>query len=101
MDAEKAVFEVANCLNAIRQFASSSVRTSCGKMNLQELLDNRAIVSSKVVQDLSEDLLTWGFTINKFEITEMAPRNRQVKSALNNQITAEQEAKETRIKADS
>lgn len=100
-DPEKAVFEVANCIEAIRVFAQSSVRTACGKLDLQEILDNRAMISAKVQEDMKECLVDWGFAINKFEINDLNPRDHKVKVALNNQITAEQTAKEKRINAES
>jgi len=98
---EKAVFAVAHCLEAIRVFASSSVRTACGKMELQEILDNRSLISSKVMEDMKDELMGWGFNINRFEISEMDARDPRVKSALKNQIQAEQESKEKMINADS
>jgi len=100
-DPEKAVFEVGNCKNAIRTFAMSSVRTACGKMDLQEILDNRSIISSKVEQDMKDDLKDWGFNINKFEINDLNPADSKVMNSLKLQITAEQDSKEKHINADS
>jgi len=100
-DPEKAVFEVGNCKMAIRTFAMSSVRTACGKMDLQEILDNRSIISSKVEQDMKDDLKDWGFNINKFEISDLNPADRKVMESLKLQITAEQDSKEKHINADS
>jgi len=100
-DAEKAVFEVGNCKNAIRTFAMSSVRTAVGKMDLQEILDNRAIISSKVEQDMKDDLHDWGFNITKFEISDVNPTDTRVSQSLKLQITAEQDSKEKHINADS
>lgn len=70
-------------------------------MDLQEILDNRALISGKVQEDMSDDLKSWGFTITKFEISELQPKDKKVKFALNNQIIAEQDAKEKHINADS
>lgn len=70
-------------------------------MNLQDILENRSVISNKVKDELKEELYSWGFNINKFEISELNPKNRLVKEALKNQINAEQQSKETRITADS
>mmetsp|Transcript_84264 Transcript_84264/g.181692 ORF Transcript_84264/g.181692 Transcript_84264/m.181692 type:complete len:94 (+) Transcript_84264:398-679(+) len=70
-------------------------------MELQEILDNRSLISSKVMEDMKDELMGWGFNINRFEISEMDARDPRVKSALKNQIQAEQESKEKMINADS
>lgn len=101
VDPEKAVFNVANCLEAIRTFAQSSVRTAVGKMELQEILDNRSLVSGKVQEDIRDDIAEWGFNITRFEISDLSARDRRVQEALKKQITAEQESKEKKINADS
>lgn len=101
VDPEKAVFAVANCLAAIRVFAQSSVRTAVGKMDLQEILDNRSLVSGKVQEDVRDDIAEWGFNITRFEIADLVAKDRRVNDALKKQITAEQESKEKKINADS
>lgn len=53
---ERAVFNVQNCLAAVRTFAQSSVRTSVGKLELQEILDNRGIINEKVIADLKDEI---------------------------------------------
>jgi len=70
-------------------------------MTLQEILDNRSMVSAKVQEDLMEDLKTWGFNIRTFEIKDIQPKNRKVRDALKNQINAEVSSKEKHINADS
>lgn len=101
MDANKACFSVAHCLESIRLFATSSARTVVGKMTLQDILDNRSVISAKVIEDMRDDLKTWGFNIRSFEINEIRPKDAKVRKALNNQINAQQDAKEKQILADS
>lgn len=101
MDANKACFSVAHCLESIRLFATSSARTVVGKMTLQDILDNRSVISAKVIEDMRDDLKTWGFNIRSFEINEIKPKDSRVRKALNNQINAQQDAKEKQILADS
>lgn len=101
MDPTKACFSVAHCLESIRIFATSSVRTFVGKMTFQEILDNRSAISAKVQEDLTEDLQNWGFTIRTFEIKELRPKSKSVENALKKQINAEVSSKEKTIQADS
>lgn len=101
VDPIKACFSVAHCFESIRVYASSSARTCVGKMTLQEILDNRSMVSAKVQEDLMEDLKTWGFNIRTFEIKDIQPKNKKVRDALKNQINAEVSSKEKHINADS
>jgi len=70
-------------------------------MTLQEILNNRSIISAKVTEDMKDDLKTWGFSIRSFEIKDIKPSNLKVRTALSNQINAQQSAKEKEINADS
>jgi len=101
VDAYKACFTVAHCIESIRVFASSSARTVVGKLTLQEILDNRSFVSAKVMEDMKEELKGWGFAIRSFEIKDIKPMDKRVRKALNNQINAQQNMKEIQINADS
>lgn len=101
VNAEKAAFNVQNCISAIRILSQSSVRTSIGKLELQEILDNRAVINEKVLADLKDEIEYWGFNITRCEISSIEPRNAKVKSSLNDQINAEQLSKEKHIQADS
>jgi len=101
IDSKKAVYGVARCIKAIRWFAQSSCRTAIGKMELQELLDNRSAVSNKVLEDVSDELKEWGFSISRFEIQDLTPKNTYIADALKNQINAEQTSKKMQIDADS
>jgi len=70
-------------------------------MELQEILDNRAVISAKVIEDTRETAMSWGFDVHRFEISELGARDQRVQRALKNQIQAEQESKEKFIQADS
>lgn len=101
VDPIKACFNIAHCFESIRVFAASSARTCVGKMTLQEILDNRSLISAKVQEDLQEDLKGWGFIIRSFEIKDIQPKNKKVRDALKSQINAEVSSKEKHINADS
>lgn len=101
VDPIKACFSIAHCYEAIRVMASSSARTCVGKMTLQEILDNRSMISAKVQEDLVEDLRGWGFTIRTFEIKDVTAYSKKVQEALKKQINAEVASKEKHIQAES
>jgi len=82
-------------------FAQSSVRTAVGKLELQEILDNRNVINTKVLSDLKDQIEAWGFTITRCEMSSIEARNSRVKNALNDQINAEQISREKHIQADS
>jgi len=92
---------VQNCLNSIRIFAESSVRTAVGKLELQEILDNRQVINTKVLTDLKDEIMHWGFNIGRCELSSVEPVDQRVKKALNDQINAEQVSREKHIQADS
>lgn len=56
---------------AITQFATSGMRTACGKMDLNHVFENREAISAKVVSDMNESEQKWGVKIMRFEVTEM------------------------------
>lgn len=98
---EKTCYKVQNCLYAISVFAQSSVRTACGKLELQEILDNRTVINQKVLNDLKDEIEKWGFSITRCEISSIEAKDRRIKEALNDQINAEQISREKHIQADA
>lgn len=50
---------------------------------------------------MKEDLKSWGFTIRSFEIKDIKAADKRVRAALNDQINAQQNAKEKQINSDS
>jgi len=70
-------------------------------LSLQDLLDNRSAINNKVLEDIKDEIIPWGFTMSRCEISNLEARDRRVKESLNDQINAEQLSKQKHIEADS
>jgi len=59
------------------------------------------VINTKVLNDLKDEVVNWGFAITRCELNSVEARDNRVKSALNDQINAEQISREKHIQADS
>jgi regulator of protease activity HflC (stomatin/prohibitin superfamily) len=89
-DPEKASYGVTNYKMATTQLAQTTVRSVLGTLDLDRCFEERDLISSKVVQVLSEAGLTWGIKIFRYEIQNIVPP-LSVKEAMEKQVSAERE----------
>lgn len=93
-DPERVCYKVSSIIYAVKNLITSSARTAVGKMDIQELINNRDAVKLKVKADCADVLKEWGTDITRFEITALEAADRMVKEALKKVMTAERERKE-------
>lgn len=94
-DAQKAVLEVENFLEAVTLSAQTALRASIGKNKLTTLLSERDYICNEIQQMLDKKTNSWGITILSVEITDIIiPEN--LEDAMSKQAQAERE-KEARI----
>jgi len=85
----------------VDNFATSSLRTAIGKMDLNDIFENRTGVTAKVMTDMGETLEEWGGKIARFEITDLLPTDREVRTALHKKATTEREKLEMTTMAEA
>ncbi len=90
MDPEKASYGVTDYRMATIQLAQTTVRSVLGTLDLDRCFEERDLISSKVVQVLSEAGVTWGIKIYRYEIQNIVPP-ASVKEAMEKQVSAERE----------
>ena len=94
-DAQKAVLEVENFIEAVTLSAQTALRASIGKNNLSTLLTDRAFICNEIQQILDEKTNPWGITILSVEFTDIIiPDN--LEDAMSRVAQAERE-KEARV----
>lgn len=94
-DAQKAVLEVENFIEAVTLSAQTALRASIGKNNLSTLLSDRAFICNEIQQILDEKTNPWGISILSVEFTDIIiPGN--LEDAMSKVAQAERE-KEARV----
>jgi len=94
-DAQKAVLEVENYLEAVTLSAQAALRDSIGKHDLSVLLSEREILCNEIQSILDEKTNPWGITILSVELTDIIiPQN--LEDAMSKKAQAERE-KQSRI----
>ncbi len=90
IDPEKASYGITDYKMATTQLAQTTVRSVLGTLDLDRCFEERDLISSKVVQVLSEAGMAWGIKVFRYEIQNIIPPN-SVKEAMEKQVSAERE----------
>lgn len=98
-DAYLAAYGANNPIYSTVQLAQAVMRTQVGKLELDELFENRSVINNKVVENMEDDVQPWGCNVKRFEITDLEPTDLKVAEALNRQATAERIKRETILRA--
>ena len=90
VDAQQALFSIANFDVAIDALARTALRSVIGTMTLDEALSERERINTDVQAQMEAVTDKWGIRINRIEIIEIAPP-QQILQALALQKQADQE----------
>jgi regulator of protease activity HflC (stomatin/prohibitin superfamily) len=99
MSPDKALFEVTDYRSATLNMAQTTLRSTIGEMDLDEILFNREVINAKLRDQLDTSTDRWGVRVEGVEIREVDPIGR-VKAAMEAQTTAERERRAAILKAD-
>ncbi|HIH01182.1 TPA: SPFH/Band 7/PHB domain protein [Thermoplasmata archaeon] len=99
VDPEKAFFQVANYKLATVALAQTTLRSTIGDMELDEVLYNRAVINTQLRDTLDEATDPWGVKVEMVEIREVDPVGA-VKAAMEEQTAAERERRAAILRAD-
>lgn len=89
-DPRLASYGTANFQLAIIQLAQTSLRSECGKRELDRLLEERNDINRAIIAALDEASPNWGVKVLRYEIKDITPPDAVLKS-MQTQITAERE----------
>ena len=90
VDPVKASYGVTNYIFAAIQLAQTTTRSIIGTLDLDKTFEERDLISTKVVQVLSEAGQSWGITVHRYEIKGISTPET-VRNAMEQQVTADRE----------
>jgi hypothetical protein len=99
IDPEKAFFEINNYRVATIALAKTTLRSTIGDMELDEVLYNRHTINLRLRDILDEATDPWGVKVEAVEIREVDPVG-PVKAAMEEQTAAERERRAAILRAD-
>jgi regulator of protease activity HflC (stomatin/prohibitin superfamily) len=88
MDAEKAFLEVDQYKRAVSNLAQTTLRAVLGDMELDDTLNKRQEINTRIRRELDEPTDEWGIRVESVEVREVNP-SRDVQQAMEKQTSAE------------
>ncbi|MFO7926118.1 MAG: SPFH domain-containing protein [Halobacteriota archaeon] len=88
MDARKAFLEVDDYKKAVSNLAQTTLRAVLGDMELDDTLNKRQQINSKIRKELDEPTDEWGIRVESVEVREVNP-SQEVQQAMEQQTSAE------------
>lgn len=88
VDAEAAVINVQNYVGAVRNLATTTLRSVIGEMTVEQVLSERDAINQRLEQKLSEVTIRWGVEVKAVEIREVSPQH-DIQNAMTRLITAD------------
>jgi regulator of protease activity HflC (stomatin/prohibitin superfamily) len=99
LDANKAVLEVENYLYATSQIAQTTLRSTLGESDLDELLSNREEINQKLQQVIDRHTEPWGIKVSTVEVKNV-DLPQEMQRAIARQAEAERERRAKVINAE-
>lgn len=90
MDAKKAFLEVEDYTLAVTNLAQTTLRSILGDMDLDDTLNKRQEINTRIRQELAEPTDEWGVRVESVEVREVNP-SQDVQQAMEQQTSAERQ----------
>jgi len=98
-DASKAILEVEHFVFAISQLAQTTMRNIIGEFELDETLQNREKISTKIKEIVDQETDPWGIKVDKIEVKDIEIPD-DMKRTIAKVAEAQRERKATILKAE-
>ncbi len=98
-DAKRAVYAVADIIEAIARLSETTLRAVIGGMVLDETLSERETINHKMRESLDQATSQWGVRINRVELQDIKPP-AELAAAMNMQMEAERQKRARVLKAE-
>ena len=98
-DPKMYTYGVEHPLTAIENLTATTLRNIIGELELDQTLTSRDLINSKMRGILDEATDPWGIKINRVELKNILPP-REIQDAMEKQMKAERERRESILKAE-
>ncbi len=98
-DPKMYTYGVEHPLTAIENLSATTLRNIIGELELDQTLTSRDIINSKMRSILDEATDPWGIKVNRVELKNILPP-REIQDAMEKQMKAERERRESILKAE-
>ena len=88
VDSEAAVINIQNYIAAVRNLATTTLRSVIGDITVEELLSKREAISERLRLKMSVETPRWGVQVNNVEIREITPQH-DIQDAMTRLLTAD------------
>ncbi len=99
-DCKLFVYGHADPLKAIRHITDTTLRNLVGELELDTLLTSREYINSKMRTILDEATDSWGVRVTRVELKDIIISDNDLRDAMEKQMIAERERRETIIRAE-
>lgn len=94
MDPQSAVYGAENLVLAIQTLAQTTLRSEIGKMDLDDIFENREAINKQMAVVMDEAGQKWGLKVNRVEIRDIS-MPEDIVQAMNQQMVAERTRRAT------
>ena len=88
VDAEAAVININNYIRAVRNMATTTLRSVIGDITVEEVLSQRETINQRLQVKLSNETARWGVEVKAVEIREITPQ-ADIQMAMTRLLTAD------------
>ena len=93
------IYGVDNPISALENLSATTLRNIIGDLELDQTLTSRDVINTKMRSILDEATDPWGIRVNRVELKNILPP-REIQDAMEKQMKAERERRESILKAE-
>ena len=88
VDPESAIININNYTRAVRNLATTTLRSVIGDITVEQVLSEREAINARLLTKMASEVDRWGVQVNAIEIREILP-HRDIQDAMTRLLTAD------------